>query len=299
MVETSLALIATRWSWEPTVLLGLELALAVYLAGVFPLRRRYGWASRVERRRVVAFVAGLLTIFVALVSPLDFVADRYLFSAHMVQHLLLILVMPPLILLGLPGWLIRPLLRGPRVTRVARWITHPVVTFSLFNANFWLWHLPSLYQLAMASLAVHILMHVLFMGTALLNWWPVLSPLPELRLRSYPARMAYLFAQTWPDTGLSVLLAFSPTLLYPAYALAPRLWGIEPLTDQQLGGILMWIPGSLVYLGAVSVLFFRWFEQQEPGEGTDEVVHDGGAHPRTRAIFSATEEAGEREGALV
>lgn len=266
MVEASVEFLWARWSWEPSVLLGLELVVALYLAAVFPLRRRFGWASAIDLRQVAAFMAGLLVIFVALVSPLDFVADRYLFSAHMVQHLLLILVMPPLIWMGTPGWVLRPLLGRPALAGAARLITHPLVAFTLFNANFWLWHVPRLYQLSLESVQVHILMHLLFMATAVLNWFPVLGPLPELRLRSYPARMAYLFAQTWPDTGLSVLLIFSPTVLYPAYALAPRLWGLSPLADQQLGGLIMWIPGSLIYLTALSVLFFRWFGENEGPE---------------------------------
>ncbi|HBY96887.1 MAG: cytochrome c oxidase assembly protein [Ardenticatenaceae bacterium] len=266
MVETSLDFIWTRWSWEPSILLGLELAVALYLVAVFPLRRRFGWAPGIERRQVVAFMIGLLTIFIALVSPLDFLADRYLFSAHMVQHLLLILVMPPLVLVGTPGWLLRPLLQRPALARVVRWLTYPVVAFGLFNVNFWLWHLPWLYQLSLESDQVHILMHLLFMATGVLSWWPVLGPLPELRLQSYPARMAYLFAQTLPNTGLSVLLIFSPAVLYPAYALAPRLWGISPLADQQLGGLAMWIPGSLIYLSALSMLFFRWFGEDEGAE---------------------------------
>lgn len=266
MIEANPEFIWTRWSWEPSVLLGLEMIAALYLAGVFPLRRRFEGAPRAEPRQVVAFMTGLLVIFLALVSPVDFVADRYLFSAHMVQHLLLILVMPPLLLLGTPGWLLRPLPRWPSLAGVARWLTHPLVAFGLFNATFWLWHLPRLYQLSLESTRVHILMHLLFMATAVLNWWPVLGPLPELRLRSYPARMAYLFAQTLPNTGLSVLLIFSPTVLYPAYALAPRLWGLSPLADQQLGGLIMWIPGSLVYLLALSVLFFRWFGEHEDME---------------------------------
>jgi putative membrane protein len=180
--------------------------------------------------------------------------------------MLLVLIAPPLIWAGTPDWLLRPLISRLRLTRIVGWITFPVVTFTIFNINFWIWHHPALYQLALESLSVHILMHLLFLATGLLNWWPTLSPLPELRPQSYLPRMLYLFAQMWPDTGLSLLLIFTPKVLYPAYALAPRLWGLTPLDDQQLGGILMWVPGGIVYVTVISVLFFRWFGENESAE---------------------------------
>src|SRR6185503_10529686 len=127
---------AYAWQWEPSVLVGLALLAAGYLACIGPLRSRFGGSAPVPRVRVQMFLASVLLLFIALVSPLDTLSDRYLLSAHMVQHLLMTLVVPPLLLLGTPGWLLRPLLRPPFATPVGRALTNPVVAFLLFNATF-------------------------------------------------------------------------------------------------------------------------------------------------------------------
>ena len=267
MPEESWSLLLTEWDWEPSIVLGSALLSGAYLYAIGPLRRRLRPSGAIGRGQVAFFLLGVAVMFLALVSPLDKVGDEYLFSAHMAQHLLLIMVMPPLLLMGMPGWLLRSLVQRPSVAGLARLATSPVVAFVLFNGNLWLWHLPAPYDLALRYEGIHIVEHLSFMATAVINWWPVLGPLLEVPRLSHPGRMAYLFLNSLASAALGILLVFARDPLYPSYVEAPRVFGISALADQQLGGLIMWVPGGLVYLLAISIVFFTWFSRQE-GETT-------------------------------
>jgi putative membrane protein len=210
-----------------------------------------------ESRRVF-FYAALATIFFSLNGWLHDLSDWYLFSAHMVQHLLLTILMPPLLLVGVPGWMLRPALAYRPVAVVARALTRPKVCFAAFQLAIAAWHLPVLYNQAMASHAIHIVQHLCFMVTAVLLWWPILSQMPELPRLSYPMQMLYLFLATLPMAVVAVYITYSQVLLYPAYSSAPRILGLSPMQDQLLGGLIMWIPGGLIFFGVITVIFFRW-----------------------------------------
>lgn len=250
-------------SWfviEPTISLGVIALTALYLYAVGPLRRRYGWAERVEPRQVIQFLLAMLLIFVSLQGPLHELSDYYLFSAHMFQHLLVTLIMPPLLLRGLPEWLVNRLVDWPIVRPIMRFLTTPAIGFALFNVIFALWHVPSFYQRALGDPVVHGLEHALFMGTAVLTWWPVFSPTPLLPRLSVPASMFYLFAQSLIPTVLGAMITFASVDLYPFYAAAPRVIGLSPLDDQQAAGLLMWMGGASFVLLILTVRFFRWME---------------------------------------
>jgi putative membrane protein len=216
--------------------------------------------------RRALFYAGLATIFLALNGWLHDLSDYYLFSAHMVQHLLLTLVAPPLLVAGTPGWMLRPVLSRPIVGPVARWLTKPAHCFVAFNLVLAVWHLPPVYNVAMAHHWAHIVQHLMFIAAAVLMWWPIMSPLPELPRLSYPAQMLYCFVLSIPMSLISVYIAYSDALLYTAYAAAPRLWGITPLQDQLIGGLIMWIPGGLFFFGVMSVVYWKW--QAHDGDET-------------------------------
>ena len=188
-------------------------------------------------------------------------SDYYLFSVHMVQHLLLTLLFPPLLLLGMPGWLLQPLVRRPAVRRVARMVTHPVVAAALFTITIAVWHLAPYYDLMMRSHDVHIATHLMFMVTATLLWWPVISPIPELPRLGYGLGMLYLFLVGIPMQLVAAMITLTDSVLYPWYAVAPRTWNLSPLEDQQLGGLLMWVPGNLWMFLAIGVLFFIWAKE--------------------------------------
>ena len=253
------------WHWHPEMYAGLLLLAGVYLLYVGPLRGRLVQAEVTgpSRWQVVSFMAGVLLMLFALAGPLHELSDNYLFSAHMAQHMIMTLVVPPLLLLGTPGWLLRPLVRPAVVVKVGRFLTFPLVAFILFNSVFVLWHFPVFYEGALHGHVFHILEHLLFMVTAVIVWWPVLSPLPELPRTSYPAQMLYLIFLSISQTPLFAVITFSNDVIYSFYATAPRLWDISPLADQQLGGIIMKVTWLIVFLPAICIVFLRWFYREE------------------------------------
>jgi len=213
-----------------------------------------------------AFYAALALIFLSLNGWLHDLSDGYLFSAHMVQHLVLTLVAPPMLIMGTPGWMLRPALAWRGVGAVARWLTAPAHCFVIFNVVLAAWHLPPMYEYAMAHHAIHIVQHLCFMTAAVLMWWPVLSPLPELPRLSYPGQMLYLFLLSIPMSLVAVCIGYADHVLYPWYASAPRIWGITPMQDQMIGSLIMWIPGGLFFFAIISVVFYKW--QQVDGDET-------------------------------
>ncbi|MDE3089278.1 MAG: cytochrome c oxidase assembly protein [Chloroflexota bacterium] len=256
----------TDWNWEPSILLGLALLVGAYLGAIGPWRARFQSSEKTERAQITFFLLGAFTLFIALVSPLDEWSDHYLFSAHMVQHILLTLIAPPLLLIGTPGWMLRPLLRFPAVARVARTLTLPVVAFALFNLDFAIWHLPAFYEATLENNTLHIVEHLLFMATGVLNWWPLLGSLKELPRLPAPAQILYLFLEAVPATILGAVFVFAPSPLYPTYVNAPRVFGISAADDQILSGLIMAMPGAMIYLGALSVVFFVWLDREEHAE---------------------------------
>lgn len=236
--------------------------------GLAALWLLWAWRVRVHRAQdpaqrptpvqAIAFAAGLVVMFLALNGPVHDISDYYLFTGHMVQHLVLTIVTPPLLLLGTPGWMLRPALRSRPVAALARAVTTPRAAFAIFNLVLAAWHLPPLYNSAMYYHEVHIAQHLMFLVGAVIMWWPLLSPLPELPRLSYPGQMLYSFLMTLPMTVISIFIVYADHVLYPAYASAPRLWGLSPLEDQRLGGLIMWIPGGLFFYAITSLIFFKW-----------------------------------------
>ncbi len=262
----SLSSLWLRWNLDPVLWLGMALVTGAYFYALGPLRRRYGWADAVDRRKVALFVAGMVVFALALVSPLDELSDEYLFSAHMVQHMLIAVIVPPLWLLGTPGWMVAPLFRRPAVAHVARWLAMPVVAFALFNADLWIWHLPALYDATLVNEGLHVFEHLTFVGTAVIFWLPILSPVRAIPRISLGFGVLYLFMACQPMVVLGALLTFAAYPLYQPYVEAPRIWGISALTDQQLGGLIMWLPTNIPYLAALSWVFFRWISEQDRRE---------------------------------
>jgi putative membrane protein len=240
------------------VVLGLAAAGALYGAAM-ARRDRLAPGAPLEPGRIAAFAAGLAVLFGALTGPLHDLADYYLFSAHMVQHLLLAFAVPPLLLHGVPPWLGRWLTRPALVRRLGRRLTRPSGAFGAFNLVLVAWHLPPLYNMAMAVHPVHVVQHLMIIAVAVLLWWPILSPSPELPRAPYPIQILYLFVVGLPMVVVSIFITMADRVLYDYYAAAPRVFpGLDARADQHLGGLIMWIPGGLVFLVAVSVVFFRW-----------------------------------------
>ena len=250
------------WSLHPSVLVGVLLLGLLYLYSIVTLRAR--WARRdgsplaLPAWKPLCFFAGLLVIAGSLNGPIHDLSDTYLFWVHMGQHLLLTMVVPPLLIAGLPGWLVDQLSVRPSVRRSVRLLTHPVFAGVLFSVTLLVWHTVGAYDLMMRNHNVHIATHLMFMVTAVLLWWPVMSPAPSLPRLGPGQGMLYLFIVQLPMQLLGAILTFADHPLYTWYVAAPRTWGLSPLDDQKLGGLLMWIPGNLWIWGAMSVLFFAW-----------------------------------------
>ncbi len=216
---------------------------------------------RNHRWRPVFFFAGLLITFVALESPIDRGGDLYLFSLHMVQHMLLMMVAPPLLLLGIAGARPEPRERH-RTLRTFWWaITRPWPAVAIFNAVLLIWHIPSLYDTTLTTVSVHIVEHISFIAVGLILWWPVIDPIrDELTVTVNPlTKIAALSIAGIPPTVLGIVFALAPAPLYSFYVQAPRLWGVSPLTDQQYGGVIMLGVGNIVYFLAIIVVFMRLF----------------------------------------
>ena len=246
----------TAWHPDLTVVTGIVALGGLYVA---MLRRGRAQGLRAKPANVVSFFAGLLVLLGSLTGPVHDLSDYYLFSAHMVQHLVLVFAMPPLLLYGTPGWMLSPLLRHPFVLRLGRRLTRPSGAFATFNLVLVAWHLPPLYNVAMEHHGVHIVQHLMIMVVAVILWWPVLSPSSELPRAPYPVQMLYLFVVGLPMVVVAIFITMADTVLYPYYEAAPRVWeALTPHIDQHLGGLIMWIPGGLVFLIAISVVFFRW-----------------------------------------
>ena len=255
-----------QWHFHPDIVFGVVLLEGLYLLGVGPLRKRFALASSVEPRQVALFSLGVLVLYVALTGPLHELADNFLFSAHMVQHLLIVLVTPPLLLVGIPGWLLRPLIRPSLVLTAGRFLTNPLIAFLIFTAVLAAWHLPLLYDLTMSNHAAHVTEHVMFIASAVIMWWPLMSLLPELPRASYPIQMVYLFFMTLPMGFIGAAITFSHRVLYPWYDNVPRLWGLSAVADQQIGGLIMKIPGALTFMVLLVLVFFAWYNRDGPSD---------------------------------
>jgi len=262
------------WHWHPDVVFVCVVMLAGYAYAVTQLRSEVSDAMLVKGAQVASFVAGVAVLLVASVWPIHELAEERLASVHMFQHLLYTMVAPPLLIWGMPSWLLRMPLRNRHVFAVARRLTHPIIAFAIFNALQLILHFPSAVNLALDVHAFHLLVHVLLVGSALLMWWPVLSPLEELPRLSYPLQMAYLFVQSLIPTVLAAFLTFSTGVFYTAYESAPRMWGLSPVEDQQFAGFVMKVLGSIILWAFIAYAFFRWYEQEskaDNGPGWEDV----------------------------
>lgn len=263
---------ATHWRPEESVLVTVFALVAGYLLWIGPIRPDAGTnddgASQpraVRPGQVVAFLSGCLALVIALGPPIDDWSQYFLLSAHMVQHLILTLLVPPLLLLGIPGWMIDAVVRRvPVLGRVGFVLTRPVAALLLSGVAVAAWHLPPLYVGALRSEPLHILEHQAYLLTGLLAWWPLCgsyAPWPKL---SPPMQCLYLFASTIPTGVVGAIITMADPGLYPTYGDAPRrLWGLSVATDQEIAGLLMWVGGNTIFLLLITVIFLRWAASEE------------------------------------
>jgi cytochrome c oxidase assembly factor CtaG len=278
----SLPVSLTDWSAEPGVVIPLAIATVLYAVGL----RRLRHARRgVRLWEIAAFAGGIVLTALALLSPLH-EASEELFSAHMVQHELLMAVVAPLLIVGRPGvvmlWAfpsrarhrVATLLHAPPVRATWRFVARPMDAWAIHGAAIWLWHLPMLFQATLRSETMHALQHASFLGSALLFWWAILHP---PRRAALGLSILLLFTTAVHTAVLGALMTFARAPWYPDYASGALRWGLTPIADQQLAGLVMWIPASFAYLGGALVVLRRWLAASEIASGPASdwtVTHD-------------------------
>ncbi len=253
------------WDWEPSIVIGCAVLAAAYC-----------YLAQRRSAKTLYFLGGVLLLLLDLVSPLDRLGDEYLFSAHIVQHFVLALIVPPLLLLGMkPSW-VESALRQNLIRWLEQYLGNPPVSWALGVGCMLAWHVPVLFNAALANEALHIIQHLSFLITGTIYWWPILAPVERVRL-SVAGSISYLFTACLACSLLGAALTFGPPGLYPAYihpqdslGILPLIrdgWGLDPRNDQQLGGVLMWVPGCFVYLSGILWTLARWYRVPEFSNG--------------------------------
>ncbi|MDE2901298.1 MAG: cytochrome c oxidase assembly protein [Chloroflexota bacterium] len=254
------------WTFDPLTLTGLAVLFLLYTRGLWRSRGRSG--NLFPWWRPTSFYAGWTALLAGAASPIDGLSGE-LFLMHMVQHMLMMMVGPPLILVGAPvvpvlrglPKLLRddlaiPLLQMRRVRKVLSFLASPLTAWLAFVFTVWIWHIPALYNEAVTNEALHFLQHVMFTSAAVFFWWSVIDPVPLKPRLPYPLRLLYLFLATLQSTVLAAIITLSEEVLYTYYVSVPRLWGLTPGEDQMIAGLIMWIPGAGIYFTVLTVLFF-------------------------------------------
>lgn len=275
----------TAWSWDWFVVLPLLVGATLFARGIARLWHTVGAGRGVSRSQAVCYASGIGVLAIALISPLDALGGS-LFSAHMTQHQLLMVAAPPLLLLGAPSvgvlWGLPSgarravglqLSRAGR-SRVLKVLTQPFIAWSLHALAIWAWHAPVLYERTLWSEATHAAQHLCFTGSALLFWWTVLRP----RRGNEGIAVLSLIGTAVHSSVLAALLTFSARPWYLAYGGRTRAWGLSLLEDQQLGGLIMWVPSGLVYTGVALWLFVAWLG----------AIERRTAHDHSRVVLSVT-----------
>jgi len=256
------------WRWQPHpevwLLVGGVIVLAIYALRVVGPKVVPAGTPVVTRSQVAWLGLGVALLWFASDWPMHDIAEEYLFSVHMTQHMLLTFAVAPVFLLATPEWLARLVLGQGRAKRVFFTIARPVPAAVAFGALQLLTHWPGVVNTSVENALVHYVVHAALVSTAFLLWIPVCGPLPELRI-SYPAQMLYLFLQSLAPTIPASFLTFGHTLLYPVYATFPRVWGLSALDDQLIAGLVMKIVGGLILWGFIAVIFFNWHAREQTG----------------------------------
>ncbi|MFM8595259.1 MAG: cytochrome c oxidase assembly protein [Chloroflexota bacterium] len=258
----------SNWSLQPGIALALFALIVWYVLVTGPLnRRRLGSENRpVTTGQRVAFFSSVVTLLVAVGPPLDDWSDHYLLLAHMVQHMLLMLLAPALFIIGVPGWVYDPLVRNKITNRIGYWITRPIVALLIFSVTLVIWHIPSFYEAALYSDFLHSAEHGMFFLTSLIAWWPILGSVPEWPRANPLVQCLYFFGLSIISSIVGAFITYSAPGLYRPYDTAPRVFGIGVETDQQLAGLLMWVIGGLIYLILITYTFLHWWGKQEEAD---------------------------------
>ena len=255
-----------HWTFSPAILIPIG-AYAYFWIRRFREVRRTSGPRGAGPRQLIAFIAAIVAMVTALVSPLDGLGEDYLFSAHMVQHLLLGDIAPLLVLLSVSRVMMRPLTRRLQsVERALGPLAHPAMALVLWLGLIYLWHVPALYNAALEHAPVHALQHVAFFTAGMLVWWPLIQPVPMRNRLTGMWTFGYIGTAKVGLAALGLYLTWSGTVAYTYYNDVPRIWGMSALTDQNVGGAIMMVEQSLLLVTVLAILFSRMLVQSEQDE---------------------------------
>lgn len=258
---------------DPGVIDGLLALSVLYCLAIGPARKYLAPKEPFEKWRAASFAMGVLVLTIAVASPIDYIGETYLFSVHMFQHSLLIFVIPPFFIFGIPNWLSNFFFRTEGLGKILKFFVHPIPACFFFNSMLILWHFPSLYEFALRDSAVHLLEHLSFTIVSIFMYWPLLGPSPNGKSLHYGLKILYILAVNIGQLPLYGVLTLSETVLYPTYAEAPRYFPtVGPLEDQVLGGVVMMLIGSVFMFGGLMYCFYRWYCSEVDADTV-------GAHP--------------------
>jgi putative membrane protein len=266
-----------QWLSDPAVLAPLALLAGIYIWRFRQARREAGGRGA-GLPQAAAFAGAMVALLAALVSPIDGLGENYLFSAHMVQHLLLGDIAALLLLLALSRVIMRPATR--RLTRVERALgpfASPLAAIVLWLGIIYLWHVPAVYDAATEHAGLHLLEHVSFFVAGVALWWPLIQPVPMRRRLTGLQPLGYIGAAKAGLAALGIYLAWSSTALYPYYEQTPRIWGLSPVEDQNVGGVIMMVEQSLTLVIVMAALFIAMLARSEEEERRRERLEDARA----------------------
>jgi putative membrane protein len=267
------------WTFDPWILTPLLVSASLYAAGIFVLWRRAGWGRGIQSWQAAAYVVGWVALAAALVSPLHWLGE-HLFTFHMIEHEIVMVLAAPLIaaarplgalLWGLPKRLrlsLSRLLRMRPAARLWRVLTRPLNATVLHGVAIWIWHAPLPFDAAVTHVPVHRLQHLSFLLTALLFWWSL------IRRADYGVAVGHLFVTMLHTSVLGALMALAPRVLYQAQTADALHWGLTPLEDQQLAGVMMWVPAGTVYAGAALAFAALWISQSAKPIGSERTIEE-------------------------
>jgi putative membrane protein len=252
------------WQVDPVLLGSLITASVLYSLAVGPLRNKLAPGKPFHKTRAFLFFLGIFIIYAAEGSPLHDLSERYSFSAHMVQHLILNYAVAPLLIWGCPTWLLRVMLLNKVMKPVAKTLSNAILASLVFNVGISLWHIPGIYEAGLQNSSIHHFQHIIFLTLSVISWWPVMSRLEELPPLGYGLQILYLFiTSTVLQIPLFGILTFAGQAFYPTYIDAPRVFFDNAADDQAMAGVIMKVLGLIIYTIPLIVIFYKWYNESQ------------------------------------
>lgn len=258
-----------HWHTEPELIGGLLAIAWLYAVWTGPWRDRLAPGRPYPFREAACFYSGLILMYLTVGSPLDYLGEIYLFSAHMLQHVLLMYPVPILLVWGLPDWLTRPLLQKKWVARPFSVFTHPIIAAAVFVITLTAWHVPALYEFALRSRLVHNIEHITMFGSAYFIWWLIFSRSSVFPALGWGAQILFIFVVSLGKVPVAAVLTFSSEVLYPTYEFAPRITALSAIDDQITGGAIKTLLAKFFGIFIIARAFYYWTKESEKSDAAE------------------------------